>query len=226
MEAISEELLRIKLQEGAKRIFEKGLVQAGEGNMSIRIPNKDQMLITPTYNKYFNLKKKDLVQMKFDGMVLSKDTEPSSEFKLHIEVYKARPKVQCVIHTHSPYATMMSVARKRIPILLEEQVIFLGGSVNVSEFAIAHSDEFSINAIKGLETKNGTLMANHGVLACGRNVEDTIKATELIEKLAFIYVGAEGLGKVNEIAGTSCMRFHEDFEEKFSTHSQEVGKCD
>ena len=70
MEAISEELLRIKLQEGAKRIFEKGLVQAGEGNMSIRIPNKDQMLITPTYNKYFNLKKKDLVQMKFDGMVL------------------------------------------------------------------------------------------------------------------------------------------------------------
>ncbi len=226
MEAFSEELLRIHLQEGAIRIYEKGLVQAGEGNMSIRVPHKDEMLITPTYNKYYNLKKKDIVHMKFDGTVLSKGTIPSSEYKLHAALYNARPKAQCVIHTHSPYATMMSVARKRIPILLEEQVIFLGGSVNISEFAVAHSKEFSLNAINAMETKNGTLMANHGVLACGRNIDDAIKASELIEKLAFIYLGAERLGEVHEIAGTSCMRFYEDFEEKFSTHSEQAGKCD
>jgi len=141
-------------------------------------------------------------------------------------LYQTRPKVMAVIHTHSPYATMMSVARKRIPILLEEQVIFLGGSVNVSEFAVAHSKEFSTYAIKGLETKNGTLMANHGVLVCGRTMNHAVKMAELIEKLAFIYVGAEGLGIVNDIAGTSCLRFHEDFEDMFATHSEETGKCD
>ena len=131
MEAISAELLRIHLQEGSKRIYEKGLVQAGEGNMSVRIPNKDEMLITPSYNKYYNLKKKSIVHMKFDGSVLTKGAKPSTEYKLHVSLYMARPKAQCIIHTHSPYATMMSIARKKIPILLEEQVIFLGGSINV-----------------------------------------------------------------------------------------------
>lgn len=226
MEAISDELLRMKLQEGAKLIYEKALVQAGEGNMSVRLPSREEILITPTYNKYYNLKKKDLVHMKFDGTVINRSSKPSSEFLLHLDLYKARPAANCVIHTHSPHATMMSVARKRIPILLEEQVIFLGGSVDISEFAVAHSTEFSINAINGMGTKNGVLMANHGTLVCGRTIEDAIKMAELVEKLAFIYTGAEQLGQVYDIKETSCSRFFPDFEEKFSTHPEKVGKCE
>jgi L-fuculose-phosphate aldolase len=226
MEVLALEQKKLVLQQGAKRIYEKGLVQAGEGNISIRIETRDELLITPTYNKYLNLKKKHLVYSQFDGKLLSKGSKPSSEYRLHVALYKARPKVQCVIHTHSPHATMMSVARKKIPILLEEQVIFLGGSVNISDFAVAHSDEFSVNAIKGMGTKNGVLLANHGCLVCGRNIDDAIKMAELVEKLAFIYIGAERLGKVNEIARTSCTRFYEDFEENFATHSEEKGKCD
>ncbi len=78
MEALSLELLRTKLVEGAKLIYEKGLVQAGEGNLSLRIPNLEEILITPTYNKYYNLRKKEIVQMNFDGTILSKGNEPSS----------------------------------------------------------------------------------------------------------------------------------------------------
>ncbi len=111
--------------------------------MSVRVPGKDEIFITPTFNQYEGLRESDIVHLKFDGTVLSEDKKPSSEYRLHVDLYQARPKVMAVIHTHSPYATMMSVARKRIPILLEEQVIFLGGSVNVSEFAVAHSENFS-----------------------------------------------------------------------------------
>ncbi|MHA1274684.1 MAG: class II aldolase/adducin family protein [Promethearchaeota archaeon] len=226
MEALSEELLRTKLQEGAIKIFEKGLVQAGEGNISVRIPNKDELLITPTYNKYYNLKKKDLVHIKFDGTILKKGQKPSTEYLLHIALYKARPKVNCVIHTHSPYATVMSVARKPIPIILEEQVTFLGGSINISEFNVAHSEKFNINAVKAMDSKNGVLLANHGTLACGKSIEDAIKVSELIEKLAFIYIGAERLGKVYEISESSCSRFYKEFEKNFSTHTELNGKCD
>ncbi|MBD3256177.1 MAG: class II aldolase/adducin family protein [Candidatus Lokiarchaeota archaeon] len=220
-----EDQLRSALHKCAKRIYEKGLVQAGEGNMSVRIPNKKELIVTPTYNKYYNLKTEDLSHITFDGLII-KGKKPSSEFKLHVEVYKSRPRAKCVIHTHSSYATMMSVARIPIPILLEEQVIFLGGSVNVSDFAVAHSDEFSKNAIKALFTKNGTLMANHGVLVCGRNTEDAIKMAELVEKLAFIYTGAKNYDNIYDVAPTSCSRFYEDFEKTFATHSEEKGICE
>ena len=226
MEIFNESLLKMDVINGSNKIYKKGLVHAGEGNMSVRVPWKDEIFITPTFNQYEGLRESDIVHLKFDGTVLSGEKNPSSEYRLHLDLYQARPKVMAVIHTHSPYATMMSVARKRFPILLEEQVIFLGGSVNVSEFAVAHSKEFSAYAINGLETKNGTLMANHGVLVCGRTMNHAVKMAELVEKLAFIYVGAEGLGVVNDIAGTSCLRFHEDFEDMFATHSEETGKCD
>ncbi|MHA1148134.1 MAG: class II aldolase/adducin family protein [Promethearchaeota archaeon] len=226
MEAISDELLRIKLQEGAKLLYDKGLVQAGEGNMSVRMPGREEMLITPTYNKYYNLKKKDLIHMKFDGIIIKGINKPSSEYRLHADLYKERSHANCVIHTHSPYATMISVARKGIPILLEEQVIFLGGSVGISEFAVAHSEEFSINAIKSMGTKNGVLMANHGTLVCGRTIDDAIKMSELVEKLAFIYTGAEQTGQVYIIKKTSCSRFFKNFEEQFSTHPEKIGICD
>jgi L-fuculose-phosphate aldolase len=226
MSLIDEERLRLEVVNGAKKIFQKGLVQAGEGNVSFRIPNKEELLITPTFNTYEDLEKSDIVHMDFDGRVKKEGKLPSTEYKLHIAVYRLRPKVMSVIHTHSPYATMMSAARKKIPVLIEEQVIFLGGYIDVSEFTSAHTEEFSENAIKALGTRNGTLMANHGVLVCGRTIKHAVKMAELVEKLAWIHYGATLMGGTVAISETSCPMFIEDFESKFSTHREFSSKCE
>jgi len=226
MDLMNEQLLRAEVVKGSITIFKKGLVQAGEGNVSIRIPGKDEMFITPSFNRYENLRKGDIVHMKFDGELLKKGRKPSSEYKLHVAVYQARSKVSAVIHTHSPHATMMSAARKKIPVIIEEQVIFLGGFVNISEFAPAHTEDFSKNALKALGTRNGTLMANHGVLVCGRTMDHAIKMAELVEKLAWIYHGATILGGAIAISEKSCPMFIEEFEEQFSTHSEVISECE
>ena len=226
MSNVNEDQLKMDVINGSKRIFKKGLVQAGEGNVSIRIPGKDEMYITPTFNLYEDLNKKDLVHMKFDGTLLNGGRKPSSEYRLHVDLYKARPDVKSVIHTHSPYATMMSAARIKIPVLIEEQVIFLGGFVDIYEFASAHTEVFSKNAIKALGTRNGTLMANHGTLVCGRNMDHAVKMAELVEKLAWIHYGATQMGGTHVISEKSCPMFIDEFESRFATHTENYSKCD
>jgi L-fuculose-phosphate aldolase len=225
MEALKEANLRLEIVEAAKEIYNKNLVQAGEGNISMRIPGKEELLITPTYNQYYNLKKTEIVHLKFDGTKVSKGRSPSSEYKLHVAIYQARPRAKAVIHTHSPYATAMSIARKSIPIILEEQVIFLGGSVPISEFGPANTADIGQKALEALGTKNGTLLANHGGIACGRTMNDTIKIAELIEKLAMIYTQAELHDGATEISPNACSHFMPKFEENFATHDQEHGVC-
>jgi L-fuculose-phosphate aldolase len=226
MEAKNEFFIKKKVIDGSNKVYNRGLVQAGEGNISMRVPNKDEFYITPTFNQYEGLNESGLVHMKFDGTILSQGRKPSSEYKLHVAVYQTRPKVMAVIHTHSPYATMMSAARKTIPVLIEEQVIFLGGYVGISEFASAHTEEFSSNVVKALGTRNGTLMANHGVLVCGKTMEHAVKMAELVEKLAWIHYGATQIGGTHVISEKSCPMFIDEFEEKFATHTEDMANCE
>lgn len=226
MEQINDQLFRAEVVSASKEIYSKNLVQAGEGNISVRVPSRDELYITPTFNKYYNLRNKDVVHMKFNGTVLSEGKKPSSEYRLHIDVYMEKKLVNAVIHTHSPYATMLSVARKKIPILLEEQTIFLGGFVNISEFSPAHTENFSKNAIKALGTRNGCLMANHGVLVCGRTIQHAIKMAELVEKLAWIYFGASQIGGAKTIGESACEMFIKDYEKEFATHSESKTECE
>lgn len=215
--AVDLDPLMRELVDGARSIHGRGLVETGEGNLSIRVPGKDEMLITPTYNRYDAMTVNDVVHLAFDGSQLGQGRRPSTEYRLHVAVYRSRPKAFCVVHTHSPYATMLAVARKDIPILLEEMVIFLGGPVGVSEFGPAHTDDIGDRALRALGSNNAALLANHGVLACGRTKEQAVKAAELVEKMARIYWGAYQIGRPMTIAQQACSRFREDFETNFGT---------
>ncbi|GAG58138.1 unnamed protein product, partial [marine sediment metagenome] len=97
MSLTKENKLRIEVVDGAKAIFNKGLVEAGEGNVSIRNGRKEELFITPSFNQYSTLKKDEIVHLSFDGTPLSTGKLPSTEVKMHIAIYKSRPKVQSVI---------------------------------------------------------------------------------------------------------------------------------
>ena len=219
------ELLKQEIVNGSKKIYAKGLVVFGEGNISARIPGSDEFFITPTLNNYETITTNDIVHMNFNGTKLSAGKSASSEYRLHVALYNDRPRVNYIVHTHSPYASMFSIVRKEIPVLFEEMVIFLGGNIPVSDFGRANTDEISSTALAGMKSKNAVLMANHGMLAVGRTMENTVKTAERVEKMARVYWGALQIGTVNTIEATACGQFKAKFDEKFATHNEDHVEC-
>lgn len=219
-----EEQLRMEVVKGAKAIFSKGLVESGEGNVSIRNIKKDEFFITPSFNQYDSLTVDDIVHMNLDEETINAKKLPSTEVKLHIAIYKSRPKVQSVIHTHSTYATILSILWKSVPIIMEEQVVFLGGSIDIAPFGKAHTEEIGDVALQALGIKNAALLANHGVIVCGKSVDHAIKFAELVEKLAKIYWGALQLGEPKIISGEPVERFQKLFETLFANFPRKLRK--
>ncbi|WP_455277519.1 class II aldolase/adducin family protein [[Eubacterium] cellulosolvens] len=209
--------LKKEIVKGAKAVFNKGLVDVAEGNVSIRIPNRDELFITPTFNQYGSMNEKDVVHLKFDGTQLSEGRSASTEYRLHVAIYRIRPKAKCVIHTHSTYATILSIIRKKIPVMMEEMIVLLGGEVNISEFGPAHTESIGENVIKALGKTNAALLANHGVLVTGRNMDYTIKIAELVEKMAKIYWGTLQIEEPAPIPDEFYSKFIDDFDLNFST---------
>lgn len=189
-----EEKLRKEVVRGAQEIYAKGLVEDGEGNVSIRL-SKNEILVTPTSTKYHLLTPESIVHMDLDGNVIGSGKIPSTEVKMHIAVYRDRPKASCVIHNHSTYATIVSVLRKQIPILMEQQIIFLGGEIKCTEITEAHTEEMGPNALKALEMNNCALLANHGAVICGKSVDHAVRFAIILEKLAKIYWGVLQVGE-------------------------------
>ncbi|MHA2007955.1 MAG: class II aldolase/adducin family protein [Promethearchaeota archaeon] len=213
-----EDELRMAVVEGARAIFSKGLVEAGEGNVSIRNGRNEELYITPSFNQYTTLSNDEIVHMDFNGNPLSSGKLPSTEVKMHTAIYKSRPKVKSVIHTHSTYATMLSVVRKDIPIIMEEMYIFLGGSIDVSEFGKAHTEEIGSVALNALGMKNAALLANHGVIVCGKSVDHAVKFAELVEKLAKIYWGSLQIGEPEIMPMAHLGRFQKLYERLFANY--------
>lgn len=193
METDKLEQLRKTVVRGAQEIYSKGLVEDGEGNVSVRI-NKNEILCTPTSTKYKLLRTELIVHMDLYGNLLSSGKIPSTEVKMHLAVYKDRPKVKCVIHTHSPYITMLSVLRRGIPIIMEQQLIFLGGEIRCTEITEAHTDEMGLSALKALDRNNAAILANHGAIICGKSVDHAVRFAVILEKLAKVYWGALQIG--------------------------------
>jgi len=219
MEPKEETEYRQLVVDGAKTIFAKGLVDFGEGNVSIRVKKTDEFFITPSQNDYENMKLEDVVQMKCDGTQISKGKPSSSEYRLHAAIYMARPKAGCVIHNHSPYASMLAVAGKDLPVLFEEMTTFLGGPVKVAKYGQSGSEDLGKNALEAMGETNSCFLQSHGVLVCGRDLKGAIKAATLIEKMSQVYLGAMQLGKAESIDEKYLPKFKDYFKGLSATYS-------
>ncbi len=178
----------------------KGLVVGTSGNVSCRLPPLDGrgiMAITPSRRYYDTLSAEDIVVVDFDAEPVEGDLVPSAETLLHAAIYIARPDVWAVFHTHSVYASALAVAGKEIPPILDDQVVFLGGSIQVAPYGLPASEELSRNVTTALGERNAALLANHGTVAVGKDLRRAMTAAELVEKAAQVYVMASSLGKVN-----------------------------
>ena len=141
----------------------------------------------------------DIVVVDYDVDVIEGDTVPSSESLTHVAVYKARSDISAVIHTHSIYASVLAVAGVPLPPILDELVAYLGGPVEVAEYGFPSTEDLGEKAIQAMGERNAVFIRNHGVLAAGRDMPDALRACELVERAAQIYIQARSLGSVRTL---------------------------
>ncbi|MEG1896035.1 MAG: class II aldolase/adducin family protein [Oscillospiraceae bacterium] len=186
-----------------KKMYNQKLVAGTSGNISMRKRGAkgDTFFIKPSGKSYEDMLCEDIVEIDGEGNPIAKGQVPSSEWRMHIEIYKRYPEVNAVLHTHSPFATGFGVNRQEIPLILIEMKPFLGGSVRVAPFAAAGSVELAQSILPYLEDRTACLLANHGVVAVGSTMEKAYTAAEYVEDAAKIYYYAKTSGTPVVIEG-------------------------
>ncbi len=169
------------------RMVNCNLISGSSGNVSVRVKGEEKVAITPTSLDYYKMKKEDIIVINFNQDIIVGELAPSVESAMHLAVYKAREDVGAVIHSHSIFATVLAVLHKPILPIVEELVPYIGGEVEVANYGQAGSEELAKNAVESLKDKSAVLLANHGALCCGKNLNKAFKICELVERTAKIY---------------------------------------
>lgn len=188
---------RTAVADAARKIRSLGLVTERSGNVSVRVPAGDGrrlLAITPSGRAYSRLSADEVPVVDFDVEPVGDGLPPSSESLLHVELYRARPDVGAVVHTHSVYASVAAVAGLAIPPIIDEMVVYVGGAVRVSEYAFPGTQELADNVRGALGDRNAALICNHGAVAVGRDLTEALDVCELVERVAQIFVFASLLG--------------------------------
>ena len=207
----SEYELREKLVKVARKCFQYRLMAGTWGNLSMRVDH-EKVLITPSGFEKAALKPENLLLMDLEGNILKGDLKPTIETSMHLEIYKARTDVNAVIHTHSPYAMMLSVINEPIPILTVEFASAIGHEVPVTKFVLPATKDLANEVVKALgEDRVAVLIRNHGVVAVGESLEKAYHVAILVEEEARTYFWIMLLGK-NEMS-----RIPEDFVKKMKS---------
>ncbi len=211
------------LVNASKKIFNAGLVLPGEGNLSLRIPGEDTMLVTPTMNRYDDLDTDDIACVGFNGEMDRRRGGarlPSSEFRIHAAVFRNRPRAMAVVHAHPPQAVSFAAAGIGIPLVVEEMAILLGGEVPCAPYRRTGTDALAESLVSSLGGGNAVLMANHGFLSCGRSLSDAVDTLFVVEKLAGIYQRALLIsgGNVPTVPSADRPVLAAIFQERFSTN--------
>jgi len=200
--------LKARITEVARYLEEHGLNHGRSGNISIRVPGVNHVLITPSGLVKSRLNTDDIVVVDLNGSIVEGARKPSSEINLHLAIYRARPEVNAVIHAHTIYATALAVARRPLPVIIEEAVLVLGGDVRVAEFAPYGTIQLAENAVRALEGRKAVLLANHGVVAVGGSLEEALESLILTERLSQVYILSELLtnGKTPQVPSETVSR--------------------
>lgn len=182
--------------EAGKRMYDIKLVAGTSGNISMRNPEKENSYyITPSSIPYDKITEDDIVEINSKGEPYIKGLRPSSEWRLHVQIYEKYPNYNAIVHTHSTIATAFAVNHEDIPLILIEMKPYLGGDIKVAPFRPAGSIELGEVVVPYLEKRNSCLLGNHGTVSCGNTLEDAFIAAEYVEDAAKIYYYAKTAGK-------------------------------
>ncbi len=170
-------------------LLERGYLKATEGNISVRVPGQQAFAITPSNYDYAKMKMEDVCVLTDDMEQIEGERKPSIESAMHAAVYQTRPDVHAIIHTHQPYASALGIMNKPIPHLFDEQVRFLGRSVEIIPYAPSGTPFLKGNVRKKVTNGNNAyILKNHGVLVFGVTSQQAVHNMALLEKCALVYL--------------------------------------
>lgn len=173
----------------------RGLVAGTSGNCSMLVQDTGLVVITPTSLEYELMSFEDMCVIETGGTQVEGRHAPSVEINMHLEIYKTRPDVGGVVHTHQQMASAVALVGKSIPPILEEEVFKLMGGVEIAEYALPGTKELAENTVAALGDRNACLLPHHGVVAVGPKLRDALLNAEIVERTAEVYIMASIIGE-------------------------------
>lgn len=189
---MDERAAAIRLAEAARRTASLGLNSGSAGNLSLRLG--EGFLITPSGLPNETLGPEQMVRMDMDGRHRG-SLKPSSEWRIHRDIYRARPEAGAVVHAHSPHAVSLACLRRPIPPFHYMVAVAGGRDIPCADYATFGTEALSKAVLAALDGRRACLMANHGQIAVGADLEAALALAVEVEALAAQYWRASLMGE-------------------------------
>ncbi len=193
-----------------KKMLAAGLTTGTGGNLSVRDPDTGLIALTPSGVEYPAMTEEDVVLLDPEGTVVDGKRKPSSEAGFHLALYRKRPDIGAVVHTHSTYATTLACLHWEIP-PVHYLIGFAGKKVPLAPYATFGTEALANNVADGIGAQNAVLLANHGLVAVGADLASAFACAEEIELVARIYYQARCAGTPRLIDDAEMDRVIEKF---------------
>lgn len=203
MTALREQLLSV-----SRRLSELGLNRGTSGNASVR--DGDGFLVTPSGMTVEEMTPRDMVWMSFDGKAQG-GRQPSSEWRFHRDILQARPEVGAVIHTHATFATTLACLHREIPPFHYMIAVAGGDTIRCAPYALFGSQALSDAALSALQDRMACLLANHGMIAVGRDLDQALSVAVEVETLCEQYWRALQAGEPQLLSHAQMAEVMEQF---------------
>jgi L-fuculose-phosphate aldolase len=205
---------QIVIDSGIK-LLNEGLVSRTWGNVSLRLDD-NFMLITPSGRNYTDLTLNDIVLVNYRTSKYEGPIKPSSEKELHCEIYRTRKEINAVIHTHQMNASTVAAARREVPPILDDMAQIIGPSVRCADYALPSTSRIVTKTVKALRGRMAALMANHGAVCVGRDIDEAFVVCQVLEKACKAFIEAEFLGGAKGINIFEAHLMHHFYLRKYS----------
>jgi L-fuculose-phosphate aldolase len=206
---------QIVIESGIK-LLNEGLVSRTWGNVSLRV-DENHMLITPSGRNYTELTVHDIVLVNYHTSKYEGSIKPSSEKELHCEIYRTRKEINAVIHTHQMNASTVAATHREVPPILDDMAQIIGPSVRCADYALPSTKRIVTKTVKALRGRMAALMANHGAVCVGRDIDEAFVVCQVLEKACKAFIEAEFLGGAKGINIFEAHLMHQFYLRKYSS---------
>jgi len=207
--------LRIEICRLHAELTRYNLVVWTSGNISGRDQESGLVVIKPSGVPYDELTPENMVVVNLDSEVVEGRLKPSSDTFAHVYVYRHRPEINGVVHTHSTYATAWAAVGKPIPAVLTAICDEFGGPIPIGRYAKIGGDEIGQEILRSIGDSPAILMKNHGVFTIGKTPEAAVKAAVMVEDVARTVFYALQLGQPDELPAEEVARAHRRYLEEY-----------
>ncbi|SKA85428.1 L-fuculose-phosphate aldolase [Clostridium sp. USBA 49] len=202
-----------ELVDICRMLYDKNLVSAADGNISIKI-DENRILTTPTKVNKGYLTEDMLVVVDNEGKVIEGIHKCSSEIKLHLKIYSEREDISSVIHTHPPYATAFALAHEPIKESYLVETLVILKNISSAPYGTPSTDEVPKSIENVVKNSEVILMENHGVVTYGKDLFDAFNKMEALENVAKTIIFSKFLGEAKEIAQEKVVYLKQVLKEK------------